>query len=50
MNPTTVAAAADSLASLPPAGHDFLIQLGLVVIALTALAVAFKALSRRGRW
>ncbi|HST57848.1 MAG TPA: hypothetical protein VLK84_04100 [Longimicrobium sp.] len=49
MNPTTIAESTERVAALPPAAQAFLLQAGLIVVALAALAVAMKALARRSR-
>ena len=49
MNPTNVAESAERLGNLSPAAQTFLLQLGLIVVALAALLVAMRALARRSR-
>ncbi len=49
MNPTTVAESAERIGNLPPDAQAFVLQVGLILIALAALVVAMRALARRSR-
>jgi hypothetical protein len=49
MSPNTIADAGERLGALSPAAQAFLLQMGLIAVALVALVVAMKALARRSR-
>jgi hypothetical protein len=49
MSPSTISSSIERLVNLDPAQQSFLLQLGLIAVALAALTVAVKALTKRGR-